>query len=136
MKSMTRSELAKKCGVNIETLRYYEKRRLINPPPRSPNGYRMYSDEDVVKTRFIKSARNLGFTLKEVSDLMKWRVDKKKSCDSVIVKAKEKRKEVDQKIKDLKSMQKVLGQLIEKCEKSVFSNDCPILLSFEAGKKT
>ncbi len=136
MKGITRSELAKRCGVNIELLRYYEKCRLIDPPPRSPGGYRMYSEEDAVRIRFIKSARNLGFTLKEVSDLMKLRVDKKKSCDSVAVRAKKKREEVDEKIKDLRSMRKVLDQLIGQCEKSLPTNDCPILSSFEASKKT
>ena len=96
----------------------------------------MYSEEDAVRIRFIKSARNLGFTLKEVSDLMKLRVDKKKSCDSVAVRAKKKREEVDEKIKDLRSMRKVLDQLIGQCEKSLPTNDCPILSSFEASKKT
>jgi len=135
METMSRSELAKKCGVNIETLRYYEKRKLIDPPPRSPGGFRMYSQADAVRVRFIKSARNLGFTLKEVIDLMKMRVDKKKSCDSVILKAKQRRDEVDEKIKGLKSMRKVLSQLIGQCEKSLPTNDCPILSSFESNKK-
>ncbi len=134
MEGLTRSEVAKQCGVNIESLRYYEKRRLIDPPPRTPAGYRMYSREDAVKIGFIKNARNLGFTLNEINDLMKLRVDRKKSCDSVLVKARNKRKEVDQKIRDLKSMRKTLDQLIGKCEKSVLTNDCPILSSFESAK--
>jgi len=135
MKGLTRSEVAKKCGVNIETLRYYEKNNIIEPPQRSISGYRMYSEEDVIKIKFIKNARNLGFTLKEISDLMKLRVDKKKNCDSVIVKARQKREEVDQKIKDLKAMRKALVQLINKCEESELTNDCPILSTFETGKK-
>lgn len=135
MDGLTRSELAKKCGVNIESLRYYEKRQLIDPS-RSQSGYRMYSEEDAAKIRFIKSARNLGFTLKEIGDLMKLRVDKKRSCDSVLVKARKKREEVENKIKDLRSMRKALNQLIGQCEKSLPTNDCPILSSFETGKKT
>lgn len=134
MEGLTRSEVAKQCGVNIESLRYYEKRKLIDPPPRTRAGYRMYSQEDAVKIRFIKNARNLGFTLNEINDLMKLRVDRKKSCDSVLVKARNKREEVDQKIRDLKSMRKTLDQLIGKCEKSVLTNDCPILSSFESAK--
>lgn len=136
MDGLTRSELAKKCGVNIESLRYYEKRKLIDPPPRSQSGYRVYSEEDAVRVGFIKSARNLGFTLKEIGDLMKLRVDKKKSCDSVMVKARKRLDEVDKKITDLKSMRKVLNQLIGQCEKSLPTNDCPILSSFESNKKS
>jgi len=94
----------------------------------------MYSEADAIRVRFIKSARNLGFTLKEVSDLMKLRVDKKKGCDSVIVKAKKRRDEVDEKIKSLESMRKVLDRLIGQCEKSLPTNDCPILSSFESNK--
>lgn len=135
MDGLTRSELAKKCGVNIESLRYYEKRQLIDPS-RSQSGYRMYSEEDAAKIGFIKSARNLGFTLKEIGDLMKLRVDKKRSCDSVLVKARKKREEVENKIKDLRSMRKALNQLIGQCEKALPTNDCPILSSFEASKKT
>lgn len=136
MDGLTRSELAKKCGVNIESLRYYEKRKLIDPPPRSQSGYRVYSEEDAVRVGFIKSARNLGFTLKEIGNLMKLRVDKKKSCDSVMVKARKRLDEVDKKITDLKSMRKVLNQLIGQCEKSLPTNDCPILSSFESNKKS
>lgn len=135
MDGLTRSELAKKCGVNIESLRYYEKRQLIDPS-RSQAGYRMYSEEDAAKIRFIKSARSLGFTLKEIGDLMKLRVDKKRSCDSVLVKARTKREEVENKIKDLRCMRKALDKLIGRCEKALPTNDCPILSSFEFGKKT
>lgn len=135
MEGLTRGELAKKCGVNIESLRYYEKRQLIDPS-RSESGYRMYSQEDAAKIRFIKSARNLGFTLKEIGDLMKLRVEKKRNCDSVLVKARTKREEVENKIKDLRAMRKELDHLIGQCEKALSTNDCPILSSFEAGKKT
>ena len=134
MESLTRSKLAKKCGVNIESLRYYEKRRLIDPL-RSQSGYRLYSEEDASKIRFIKSARKLGFTLDEIGDLMGLRVDKKKSCESVLEKAQKKLAEVEQKIKGLKSIKKVLKQLIHQCKESTLTSDCPILGSFESGRK-
>mgnify|MGYP001330555581 CR=1 FL=1 len=134
MESLTRSKLAKKCGVNIESLRYYEKRRLIDPL-RSQSGYRLYSEEDASKIRFIKSSRNLGFTLNEIGDLMRLRVDKKKSCESVLEKAQKKLAEVEQKIKGLKSIKKVLKQMIHRCEESTLTSDCPILGSFESGRE-
>ena len=134
MEGLTRSVLAKICEVNIESLRYYEKRRLIDPL-RSQSGYRLYSEEDASKIRFIKSARKLGFTLDEIGDLMGLRVDKKKSCESVLEKAQKKLAEVEQKIKGLKSIKKVLKQMIHRCEESTLTSDCPILCSIESGRE-
>jgi len=134
MKTMTRGELAKECGVNIEALRYYEKRRLIDPPERSEVGYRLYSQEDAAKIRFIRNAQKLGFTLNEIMELLKLRVHKKESCGPVLEKAQKKLDEVEQKIKGLKSMKKVLKQLIHRCEESALTSDCPILGSFESGR--
>jgi Hg(II)-responsive transcriptional regulator len=135
MKTMTRGELAKECGVNIEALRYYEKRRLIDPPKRSEAGYRLYSNEDAVKIGFIRNAQKLGFTLNEIMELLKLRVHKNESCEPVLEKAQKKLNEVELKIKGLKSMQKVLKQMIHRCEESAMTSDCPILCSFESGRE-
>ena len=132
---MTRSELAKECGVNIESLRYYEKRRLINPPKRSEVGYRLYSREDAARIRFIQNAKKLGFTLNEIMELLKLRVKKNESCESVLAKTQTKLDEVDQKIKGLKSMKKVLKQMIYQCQEATLTSDCPILCSFESGRE-
>ncbi len=133
MKTMTRGELAKKCGINIESLRYYERIRLIEPPPRSAVGYRLYSDDDAAKIRFIRNAQKLGFTLNEISELLKLRVHKNVSCESVMNKAQKKLGEVEAKIQGLKGMKKVLKQLIKRCEEATPTSDCPILSSFESG---
>ena len=135
MKTMTRGELAKECGVNIEALRYYERRGLIDLPRRSEIGYRLYSDEDAAKIRFIRNAQKLGFTLNEIMELLKLRINKTESCESVLAKAQKKLNEVEQKIKGLKSMQKVLKQMIHRCEESTMTSDCPILCSFESGRE-
>ena len=135
MKTMTRGELAKECGVNIEALRYYEKRRLIDPPKRSEVGYRLYSKEDAARIHFIRNAQKLGFTLNEIMELLKLRVNKNESCESVLGKAQKKLNEVAQKIKGLKSMKKVLKQLIHQCKEATPTSDCPILGSFESGRK-
>ena len=131
MENLTRGELAKKCGVNIETLRYYETRKLMDSPKRSESGYRLYSMEDAVKIRFIKNAQKLGFTLKEIRELMKFRVQKGRGRETVQVRARQKWQEVDDKIKNLKSLQRVLGKLIRQCEQSIPTDECPILASFE-----
>ncbi len=74
METLTRGKLAKRSGVNIETLRYYEKRNLIDPPRRSEAGYRLYTPADILRIRFIKNAQKLGFTLKEIRELLKLRI--------------------------------------------------------------
>ena len=131
MDAMTRSELARKCEVNIETLRYYEKRKLLSPPPRSESGYRLYSEEDAVKIRFIKNAQKLGFTLKEIGDLLKLRVRQGAPCESVLIKAQTRLEEVEKKIKSLQAMRKVLKELINQCNKDAPTSDCPILACIE-----
>ena len=135
MEGLTRSQLAKKCEVNIETLRYYEKRRLLAPPPRSVSGYRIYSEEDALKIGFIKNAQKVGFTLKEIGELLSLRVRNPKSCDPVRKKAQKKLDEVERKVRDLNSMKRVLKQLIGKCRESEPTGNCPILSSFESGKE-
>lgn len=136
MDTLTRSELARKSGVNIETLRYYEKRKLIDPPPRSASGYRLYTPADASRIRFIKNAQKLGFTLNEIRDLLKLRIKKNSNCDSVLKKAQIKRDEIKFKIQDLQSMKRSLEQLIHKCEESIPTGDCPILASFEPKTKS
>ncbi len=136
MDTLTRGELAKRSGVNIETLRYYERRKLIDPPPRSEAGYRLYTPADILRIRFIKNAQKLGFTLKEIRELLKLRIKVNTSCDSVLKKAEHKRTEIMVKIKDLQSMKRALDQLIHKCEQSIPTEDCPILESIESNKKS
>ncbi|MCH6578876.1 MAG: heavy metal-responsive transcriptional regulator [Nitrospinae bacterium] len=136
METLTRGKLAKRSGVNIETLRYYEKRNLIDPPRRSEAGYRLYTPADILRIRFIKNAQKLGFTLKEIRELLKLRIKINTSCDSVLKKAEHKRAEIMVKIKDLNLMKRALDQLIHKCEESIPTKDCPILESFESNKKS
>ena len=136
METLTRSELAKRSEVNIETLRYYERRKLIDPPRRSESGYRLYTHEDIGRIRFIKNAQKLGFTLNEIYELLRLRIKKNSNCDSVLKKAQGKREEIDLKIKDLNSMKRALDQLIHKCEQSIPTQGCPILESFETKKRT
>jgi len=135
METLTRGELAKRSEVNIETLRYYEKRKLIDPPRRSEAGYRLYTPGDILRIRFIKNAQKLGFTLKEIGELLKLRIRINSSCNSVLKRAEHKRTEISVKIKDLQSMKRALDQLIHKCEQSIPTEDCPILESFESNKK-
>jgi MerR family transcriptional regulator, Zn(II)-responsive regulator of zntA len=131
METMTRGELAKKCGVNIEALRYYEKRKLIDPPKRSETGYRLYTEDDVTRIRFIKNAQKLGFSLNEILELLKLRIYKNKSCEEARKKSQAKLEDVDNKIKTLKIIKRSLKELIKQCEEAIPTNHCPILSEFE-----
>ena len=134
MTVLKRGELAKRCGVDIETIRYYEKRKLLNPPPRSPSGYRLFPEEAVVKIRFIKHAQSLGFTLTEIMELFRLRVQKGRNCSTVLKKTQKKLMEVEKKIDRLNSMKKALKRLSLSCQQAAATGDCPILSSFEAGQ--
>jgi len=70
MRMLSRGQVAKATELNIETIRFYEKKGLIKEPARSLNGYRQYSQEDISRLRFIKRAKELGFSLKEITDLL------------------------------------------------------------------
>ncbi|TDJ50494.1 MAG: MerR family transcriptional regulator [Nitrospina sp.] len=131
MENMTRSELARKCGVHIETLRYYETKKLMDSPKRSESGYRLYTLADAVKIRFIKNAQKLGFTLNDISDLLQLRIYKEKSCDKAMVKAQEKLEDIENKIKTLNIIKMALKELIKQCEESTPTTGCPILSKFE-----
>ena len=132
METITRGQLAKKCDVNIEALRYYEKRKLIDPPKRSETGYRLYTEDDITRIRFIKNAQKLGFSLNEILELLKLRIYKNKSCEEAKKKSQAKLEDVESKIKTLKIIKKSLKELIQQCEESVPTNHCPILSKFES----
>lgn len=115
MSYLTIGKLAKKAGVATETIRYYERSNLLPQPDRLESGYRVYDTETVKRIRFIKEAKDLGFTLAEIKDLLDLTDQETADCASVNRKAQEKLKEVDQKIKALKVMQKGLKVLATRC---------------------
>jgi DNA-binding transcriptional MerR regulator len=133
MYTMTIGGLAKETGTGIETIRYYERRRLIEPVERRPSGYRIYDANSARKLRFIKNAQRLGFTLQEIGELMKLKVSRKSRCGTVKQKAEAKLAEINSKVAALNSMKKVLKELVSHCREELPTDDCPILASMEAG---
>jgi len=128
MDGMTRGEVAEKAGVNPETLRYYERKELIPKPARSDGGFRLYDDSYVERLRFIRRAKDLGFTLAEIKDLLELRVDDEATCRDVQVQADEKIEEVEEKIRALKGIRNALTKLAAACEASQRpTSECPIL---------
>lgn len=132
-------EVARKAGVNKETLRYYEKRKLISKPDRRRSGYRIFTQHHIDQVKFIKRAQELGFTLSEIKELLELRTDEKTTCSEVKNEAEEKYRDVVEKIEDLQRIKKTLLDLIDSCSGNGPKGECPILEALEgeseAGRK-
>lgn len=120
-------EVAAQAGVNVETLRYYERRGLLGAPLRLPSGYREYAAETVAVIRFVKRAQELGFTLDEVDELLKLRSDKEGRCADVRAAASTKIDDIDSKLRHLRAMKHALAVLVRSCAKEGAARHCPIL---------
>ena len=127
MGHLTIGQLAKRSLVNIETVRYYERRGLIPKPPRRESGYRQFSEDTVARIRFIKHAQEVGFTLKEIEELLSLRVDPATTCGDIKRHAEAKIAEVENKIKALKTMKAALIKLKAACRGRGPTSECPIL---------
>lgn len=128
MNSFTISQLAKQAGVKIETIRYYERVKLIPQPPRFVSGYRQYSPDYIARIQFIKRAQLLGFSLKEVAELLALRVESDTTvCQDVQKRAEIKIADIDAKIQMLQRMKTVLTDLVKACQENELTHECPIL---------
>jgi len=127
MEALTRGELAQQGRVNAETIRYYERRGLLPKPPRTPSGYRVFSSDAVRRVRFIKRAQGLGFSLKEIRELLRLRVDPRRSCGDVRARAEAKLADIEEKIRSLHAMKKTLARFIAACSGRGPVSACPIL---------
>lgn len=123
----TRGELADRAGVHPETLRYYEEEGLIPDPRRSGAGYRLYGSHYLPRLRFIQRAKNLGFTLREIRELLELRVGEESDCGDVRRMGEEKLADIEQKISDLKRFRSALLTLIDRCDGEGPTGSCPIL---------
>lgn len=124
---MTRGEVAKRAGVGSETVRYYEQRGLIPEPSRSAGGYREYTERYVERIRFIKRAQELGFTLKEIKELLSLRVDPGVDCGAVKRRTQMKIAHVEEKMQDLERIRAALVDLAAACSGRGPTSECPIL---------
>ena len=125
-------ELAERAGVGLDTLRYYERRGLLAKPPRTASGYRCFSPESVHRVQFIKHAQALGFTLKEVEELLALRVDPNTTCMHVKQRAEEKVADIERKIQQLKAFKKALSRLATACTGKGPASQCSLLDAIES----
>jgi Hg(II)-responsive transcriptional regulator len=128
---MRTSELAGQVGVNTETLRYYERRGLLQEPPRTPAGYRNYPSAAVELLRFIKRAQELGFTLDEVEELLHLDAGGPDSCDAARALAAARKADLEARIAYLQRMRDSLGELIATCGRDRADRSCALLEAIE-----
>jgi Hg(II)-responsive transcriptional regulator len=128
---MRTGEVAAEAGVNIQTLRYYEREGLLPEPPRRESGYRMYGPEAVRIVRFIKRAQELGFSLAEVESLLELAGGGPESCEAARALAEHRMAELEHRIADLTAMHDSLQRLVATCARPRSRRDCPLLESIE-----
>jgi MerR family mercuric resistance operon transcriptional regulator len=132
--SLTIGRLAAQTGVGVETIRFYERKGLIQKPVKRGSGYRQYSNDDPRKVHFIRRAQDLGFTLREIKELLEMDAKAGVSCAAVKPKTRAKLEEVEGKIEDLKRMRDALKRLQTCCGLDVGKDDhCRILDCFQSG---
>lgn len=129
---MRTGEVAEEASVNLQTLRYYERRGLLPEPPRRESGYRIYGPEAVRTVRFIKRAQELGFSLDEVESLLELAEGGPENCDAARELTQRRRAELERRIADLAAMRDSLALLEATCALPRAERECPLLQSLEA----
>ncbi len=124
-------EVARAAGVGIDAVRFYEREGLIPEPARRPSGYREYSQDVVLSLRFIKRAKELGFSLKEISELLSLERNPKATAGDVKRRAEKKLSDLEERIRSLRRMRRALKKLVEQCPGSGPTSSCSILLSLD-----
>ncbi len=133
MPAFTIGEVAKAAGVGVETVRFYERKGLIPDPPRRPSGYRAYPKAVVDRIVFIRHAKELGFSLKEIGDLLSLRVARNANCARVKRRTEDKIRDIESKIRRLQRWRRTLRKLAEACDERRPTSECPILGAIEQG---
>ena len=123
--------VAEAAGVEVSTVRYYERRGLLAEPPRTDSGYRQYDASVIDRIRFVRQAQDLGFTLHEIEELLDLRVEDPASCGAVEEATRSKLRSVDAKIRELRRLRAVLARLVRSCEEKEATDECPVLGMFE-----
>ena len=125
-------ELAKRSGVRLQTVRYYERRGLLPKPPRTQAGYRKFPSATVGRIRFIKRAQELGFQLDEIQELLSLRVDPHTTCADIKKRAEAKIENIDARIRHLRDIKGALARLASACRGKGPVGACPILEELDA----
>src|SRR5262249_9977088 len=136
--TMTRlsiGQVARLTGVGVETVRFYERQGLLAAPDRKASGYRQYGEDALARLRFIRPAKGLGFSLKEIRELIALRVAPDGTCADVKERAAAKIAAIEVKIRDLQKIRKALLRLTASCRGSGSLQECSILETLDLGPR-
>ncbi|HET6805239.1 MAG TPA: heavy metal-responsive transcriptional regulator [Frateuria sp.] len=125
--SLTIGAVAKRAGVAIDTIRYYEREGLLPEPSRRPSGYRSYGGATVDRLRFIRRAKNLGFPLEEIRELLALSADRRHGVEAVKQRAQRRLADIEARIAELQRVRAGLAELVEACPGHGIPEQCPIL---------
>lgn len=131
MTTLSIGQIARQGGIGVETVRFYERQGLLEKPSRNESGYRQYPPEAVSRLHFIKKAKEVGFSLKEIKELLSLRLDETATCQDVRSRAEAKILDIEQKLQALTRMKQALTDLTNACSGRGRVSECPILQSFE-----
>ena len=132
--TLTIGKLAILGGVNVQTIRFYERSGLLPKPPRTNSGYRRYDLDAIRRLRFIKHAQLLGFSLTEIDELLSLRRKSGAMCSDVLRRTRQKIVAINDKIKNLGKIRTALMKLSDTCERKGSTSECPILEALESSK--
>lgn len=127
MSSFTIGEIARRAEVGIDTVRYYERNDLLPTPERSASGYRQYDETDVQRLSFIRRAKDLGFTLAQIRELLALSTDRERGVRGIKARAKERLADLDMRIREMQRVRRGLQVLIDGCPGHGKLQACPIL---------
>jgi MerR family transcriptional regulator, copper efflux regulator len=127
MKSMKIGEVAKRSGIGIETIRYYEREGLLQEPERRPSGYRQYHESTLQRLEYIGRAKALGFTLAEIRELLELSFAAPSGCDHIRQRAEAKITDIEGKIRSLQQMRRSLRKIVDRCKAKDSPDDCPLV---------
>lgn len=136
MKTLTIGEVARRAGVGVETVRFYEREGLLEEPARRASGYRQFDEGVVGRLRFIRRAKDLGFTLKEIRDLLTLRLAPDTTCAEIKQRAQAKVSDIEAKIRDLQEIRQALLGVTASCSGQGPTSACPILDALDRDGKT
>lgn len=125
LKGLTIGAVAKAAGVNVETIRFYQRRTLLSEPGKPYGGIRRYDETDVTRVRFVKSAQRLGFSLDEIAGLLQ--LEDGTHCEEASVLAEHKLEDVRKRLADLRRMERTLSQLVQACHTQRGRVSCPLI---------
>lgn len=126
MKAMKIGEVARISGTGIETIRFYEREGLLLEPERRPSGYRQYDEATVERLNYIRQAKELGFTLAEIKELLELSFAHS-NCEHIRQRAEGKITDLESKIRSLQQMKRSLRKIVERCRTKDSTDDCPLV---------